>query len=129
MEQEEIDYEAAKELITYRITPDWEPLSNLVSEGEGQQSKNLKKQSELPAKVDQPREFKRLKKTYWAPEGSPPMRSKDKASQQSAQQAQLDQLVQPEVIEQQEGEEKEKQAPWVKKPFNEVVDGLVIARD
>ena len=40
-EQEEIDYEAAKEFISYRITPNPESQSNPVSEGEGQGSRNL----------------------------------------------------------------------------------------
>ena len=52
MEQEEIDYEATKELISYRITPNLEPPLSPVSGEEGQQTKNPKKQSEELKKVE-----------------------------------------------------------------------------
>ena len=84
-------------MISYKITLDLEPPMSPVSGGEGQQTGNPGWQPEAPKKVEQPREFKQLKKTYRAPKGSPPVRSRGKATQQLAQLAQPTQL---EVTEQ-----------------------------
>ena len=67
MEQEEIDYKVGKELISYRITPNPKPPLSPISGGKGQQIENPEKQPKVPEKVEQPREFKQLKKTYHAP--------------------------------------------------------------
>ena len=38
-EQEEVNYEAIRELISYKITPEFEPWLNLVSKREDQETK------------------------------------------------------------------------------------------
>ena len=76
MEDEEIDYRAAQELTRYRITPD----RDLDSESEV-----LRITAPAPphvvALVNQVKRGNMRKQTYWAPEGSPPVRSRGEGSQ------------------------------------------------
>ena len=118
-EEKEIDYEAAKELMNYRITPDPEPQSNLVSEGEDQEAGNPDETTEVLETEEPQRKLnrlKQLKKTYQTPHGSPPVQSRRERSQLSAQ---------PDHSQQEKGEKEEGDfAPWIWKPFKGVFDSL-----
>ena len=59
--QEEVNYKATTELISYRITPDPEPQLNLVSEGEEQGIRNPDARAGAHEREERPRKLKRLK--------------------------------------------------------------------
>ena len=76
-EEEETDYRAAQELTRYRITPDRDP----DSESEGVIVIIAPaSQKPLVAPVNQVKRGNRMKQTYRAPEGSPPVRSRGKGA-------------------------------------------------
>ena len=79
IEQEEINYEAARKLTSYRNTLDLEPQSNPVSEGEEKETRDQGQPRELPEwEQERPRlnRLKRMKRTYRAPQGSLPVQTK-----------------------------------------------------
>ena len=81
-------------------------------------------QQPVVALVNQVKRGKRLKQTYRAPKGSPPVRSKGKGSQPHSRspqpkRPQLDPQLEPQRPEQPEGEEEKR--PWIRKPFNAIV--------
>ena len=75
-EDEETDYRDAQEPNRYWITPNWDSDSK---------SEVLRIMGPAPqrvvASVNQVKRGNRRKQTYWAPEGSPPVRSRGEGSQ------------------------------------------------
>ena len=76
------------------------------------------------APVNQVKREKRLKQTYWAPEGSPSVWSKGERSQPQPERPQLEEPQsdpQSEPQQPKQLEEEEEERPWVHKPFTAVV--------
>ena len=128
IEDEELDYQTAKEMAEYRITLD--PDLRLGSENEGQApilvaSPLRKEPMHTPNR--------RKKTTYWAPEGSPPVRSRGEESppqpkQRPQSQPEQQPSPQPKVQPELEQQEQEKELEWVYRPFTAVAKSLRQAR-
>ena len=107
--EEETDYRAAQELTRYRITPELELESAHESEDEVRIITTLVpsiQQPQAPQPTKRVNRSKRLKQTYRALEGSPPIRSRGEGSN-----------LQP----QSENPDEEGMRPWVHKPFTAMV--------
>ena len=123
MEDEETDYRAGQELTQYRITPDRDADSDHESEGVQIITTPAPQQPAI-APVNKVKRGKRLKQTYQAPEGSPPVSSKGERSQPQPESPRLEKLQldpQSEPQQPERPEEDEDERPWVHKPFAAVV--------
>ena len=124
-DEEETDCWAAQELTRYRITLDRDAESEPESEGVKiitTPASTLQKPAVVP--VNQVKQGKRLKQTYMAPKGSPPVRSKGEGSRPQSKRSQPDAPQpnsQPEPSQPERPEEEEEERPWVHKPFTTVV--------
>ena len=123
-----MDYQTAKEMAGYRITPD--PDSRPGSNDEGQ-APNPTASPVREEPVHMPN--RRRKTTYCALEGSPPVRSggpTSPAQQNQRPQAQLEQRppLQPEVRSEPAQPEQEQELEWVSRPFTTVARSLRQAR-
>ena len=138
IEDEETDYRVAEELTRYRITLDRDPDSD---------SEVLRITGPAPphvaAPVNQVKWGNRRKQTYRAPDGSPPVWSRGEGSwstlgspqsawprsprpgSPSPQQPQPDPRPEPQQPEQSVEEEK----PWIRKPFNAVVESYRVVKE
>ena len=86
--EEETNYRAAQELTRYRITADPEPQSEYESESEVRIITGPAPTVQQPAVVpaNRVKQGKKLKHTYRALEGSPPVRSKGEGSRPQPEQ-------------------------------------------
>ena len=91
IEEEESDYRAAQEFTRYRIIPNRDP----ESDSEVMRITVPASQQPAIAPVNQVKRGKRMKQTYRAPEGSPPIRLRGEGSQHHSGSPQLE-GVQPE---------------------------------
>ena len=138
-EDEETDYRAAQELNRYQITPDRDPESD---------SEVLRITGPDPphvvAPMNQVKRGNRMKQTYRAPDGSPPVRSRGEGSQPNSgslhsegarpgsprpaspppQQSQPEPRPDPQQLEQPEQEEKS----WIWKPFDLVIKSYKVVK-
>ena len=133
-EDEETDYKAAQELNRYRIIPD----RDLESDSEVLRIAGPEPQR-VVAHVNQVKRGNRLKQTYRAPDGSPPIWSRGEGSQPNSEGAwpsspqpssppperpQPKPRSEPEQPEQPEQEE----TPWVLKPFDPVIKSYKVVK-
>ena len=136
----ETNYRAAEELTRYRITPD----QDLESESDVLRITGLEP-PHVAAPVNQVKQGNQREQTYRAPNGSPPIWSRREGSRPNSgipqsegarlgspcpaspppQQPQLDPQPKPERLEQPEEEEK----PWIRKPFNAVVESYRVVKE
>ena len=132
-EGEETDYRAAEELTRYRITPDWDP----DSDSEVLRITGLEP-PQVVAPMNQGKRGNKRKQTYRAPDGSLPIRSRGEGSRPTSESNQLEGVclecprlrspplenpqLDPRLEPQQLEQPKEEEKPWIKKPFNAVVE-------
>ena len=120
----ETDYRAAQELTRYRIT--FDPKSESEHESEGVKiittpAPTVQKPAVVPA--NRVKQGKRLKQTYRALEGSPPVWSKGEGNQPQPEcpqpkEPQPESHLEPPQLD---WPKEEEERPWVHKPFNAVI--------
>ena len=101
---------------------------------EDEETRNPKQPAKSPKEEQQSQQRnwpKRLKKTYRALQGSPLVHSKGEGSQPTSQPAQLDEEETPigsmesnQIQPEEEEEEEEEYRPWIRKPFDVVLNSL-----
>ena len=116
LKDKEVDYKTAKEMAGYRITLELDSRAESKDEQDNAPAASLERTpgpiAQPPAQEEQfQRLNKRMKTTYWAPQGSPPVRSQGKESQPQSQSELHLEPAQPDV------EEEPEERLWVYRPF------------